>query len=49
MPPPPSETSNTGLIAGIAVTAGILCFILVCAVFYIKRRGSNSNEEIGII
>ncbi|WJZ97123.1 hypothetical protein VitviT2T_015754 [Vitis vinifera] len=49
MPPPPSETSNTGLIAGIAVTAGILCFILVCAVFYIKRRGSNSNEEIELL
>ncbi|KAJ9691451.1 hypothetical protein PVL29_013583 [Vitis rotundifolia] len=49
MPPPPSETINTGLIAGIAVTAGILCFILVCAVFYIKRRGSNSNEEIELL
>ena len=49
MPPPPSETSNTGFIAGIAVVAGIVCFILVCAVFYIQRRGSNVNEEIGII
>ncbi|RVW19636.1 putative LRR receptor-like serine/threonine-protein kinase [Vitis vinifera] len=49
MPPPPSETSNTGFIAGIAVVAGIVCFILVCAVFYIQRRGSNVNEEIELL
>ena len=48
-PPPPSETINSGLIAGIVVAAGILCFILVGTVFYIKRRGSNVDEEIGII
>lgn len=49
MPNPPPEASSTGLIAGIAVAAGILCFLLVGTVFYIKKRGSNVNEEIGII
>ena len=43
----PPEKGKTGLIAGIAIAAGILSLIVISAVFYIKRKGSDMNEDIG--
>ncbi|XP_034697427.1 probable LRR receptor-like serine/threonine-protein kinase At1g56140 isoform X2 [Vitis riparia] len=49
----PSTTSpkkrNTALIVGIIVAVGILSFILICAVFYVKPKTSNLNEEIVLL
>ncbi|XP_010645966.1 probable LRR receptor-like serine/threonine-protein kinase At1g56140 isoform X3 [Vitis vinifera] len=42
----PPEKGKTGLIAGIAIAAGILSLIVISAVFYIKRKGSDMNEDI---
>ncbi|KAJ9691461.1 hypothetical protein PVL29_013591 [Vitis rotundifolia] len=42
----PPTKGKTGLIAGIAIAAGILCLIVISAVFYIKRKGSDMNEDI---
>ncbi|KAL6333916.1 hypothetical protein AAG906_039328 [Vitis piasezkii] len=48
IPPTTSpKKGNTGLIVGITVAVGILSFILICAVFYVKWKTSNLNEEIG--
>ncbi|KAK9268004.1 hypothetical protein L1049_010442 [Liquidambar formosana] len=41
----PSKTSKTGLIVGLTVAAGAVSFILVIAVFYVKMKQSDVDDE----
>ncbi|RVW43627.1 putative LRR receptor-like serine/threonine-protein kinase [Vitis vinifera] len=46
----PPKKGYTGLIAGIVASIGILSFILIiCAVFYVKWKASNLNEDIVLL
>ncbi|KDP36457.1 hypothetical protein JCGZ_08587 [Jatropha curcas] len=40
------QKSRQGLIIGISVSAGVMIFILIFAIFYIKRRADSIDEEV---
>ncbi|GMJ02871.1 hypothetical protein like AT1G56130 [Hibiscus trionum] len=42
---PTSKDSQTGLIVGISVGAGVLCLLLVAAFFYFTRRRPHMQDE----
>ncbi|CAJ2656994.1 unnamed protein product [Trifolium pratense] len=46
--PPSSKKNRAGLIIGIVVGVGVVCFLVVFAIFYIKRRRKfyDDNEEL---
>ncbi|XP_044495500.1 probable LRR receptor-like serine/threonine-protein kinase At1g56130 isoform X2 [Mangifera indica] len=47
LPPKAIHKKNqTGLIVGVAVSLGILAFILIFAVFYIRRKGDDYDQEV---
>lgn len=47
--PPNSKKDKTGLIVGIAVGVGLVCFVSVFAVYYfiLRRRKANADQDEG--
>ncbi|XP_065856782.1 probable LRR receptor-like serine/threonine-protein kinase At1g56130 [Euphorbia lathyris] len=44
----PRKKDTQGLIAGITVSAGVLSFILIVAIFYIRRKAALDDELVEI-
>ncbi|OVA15863.1 Protein kinase domain [Macleaya cordata] len=45
LPPTDSKKSKTGLIVGVVVSVAVVSFIVIFALFYIRRKRSRTNEE----
>ncbi|KAK7405379.1 hypothetical protein VNO78_06633 [Psophocarpus tetragonolobus] len=43
--PPSSNNNNTGLIVGIVVGVGVICFLSVFAIFFVIRRRKRRDDE----